>query len=136
MRAASSNRELPAHGRRFRKILGISYKDHITDETVRTIIQQAIGTYEELLTTVRKCKLKWYGHVSRSWDLAKTILQGTVKGGRRKGRRTKKWEDNVKEWTGLDFAKSQRAAEDREGWRMIVANSSVVPQRPQRLRDR
>ena len=28
--------------------------------------------------------LQWYGHVSRSSGLAKTILQGTVKGGRRR----------------------------------------------------
>ena len=31
-------------------------------------------------------KLKWYGHVSRSSCLAKAILQGTVRGGRRQGR--------------------------------------------------
>ena len=29
---------------------------------------------------------QWYGHVSCSSGLAKTILQGTVKGGRRQGR--------------------------------------------------
>ena len=56
----------------------------------------------------------WYGHVSRSSGLAKTILQGTVKGGRRQGRQRKRWEDNIREWTGLEFAKSQRAVENRE----------------------
>ena len=30
-------------------------------------------------------KVQWYGHVSRSSGLAKTILQGTVRGGRRQG---------------------------------------------------
>ena len=29
----------------------------------------------------------WYGHVSHSSGLAKTILQGTVKGGKRQGRK-------------------------------------------------
>ena len=43
-------------------------------------IQQAIGPLEDLLTIVKRRKLKWYGHVSRSSGLAKTILQGTVKG--------------------------------------------------------
>ena len=69
-----------------------------------------------------------YGCVSRSSGLAKTILQGTVKVGRRQGRQKKrwednigrqikkwednireqkkKWEDNIREWTGLEFAKS------------------------------
>ena len=68
--------------------------------------------------------------------MVKTILQGTVKGGRRQGRQKKKWEENMREWTGLEFAKSQRAVENRGKWRKLVAKSSVVPQRPSRLRDR
>ena len=93
-------------------------------------------TTEDLLTIVKRRKLQWYGHVSRSSGLAKTILQGTVKGGRRKGRQRKRWEDNIRKWTGLEFAKSQRAVEKREKWRKLVAKSSVVPQRPSGLRDR
>ena len=83
-------------------------------EEVRAKIQQAIGPHEDLLTIVKIRKLQWYGHVSRSSDLAKTILQGTVKGGRRQGRQRKRWEDNIREWTGLEFDKSQRAVENRE----------------------
>ena len=52
--------------------------------------------------------------LSRSSYLAKTILQGTVKGKRRQGRQKKKRKDNIKEWTGLEFAKYQRAVENRE----------------------
>ena len=60
--------------------------------------------------------------------LAKTILQGTVRGGRRQGRLKKRWEDNMRKWTGLEFAKeSQRAEEHREKWRKLVVKSSVVP---------
>ena len=54
----------------YRKILRISYKDHVTDEEVRAKIQQAIGPYAELLTTVKKRKLQWHGHVSHSSGLA------------------------------------------------------------------
>ena len=54
----------------------------------------------------------------------------------KKTRRTRKrWEDNIREWTGLEFGKSQRAVENREKWRKLIANSSVVPQQPSRLRD-
>ena len=67
----------------YRKIQCISYKDNITNEGVRAKIQQAIGPHENLLTIVKRRKLQWYGHVSRSSGLAKTISQGTVKGGRR-----------------------------------------------------
>ena len=56
---------------------------HVTNEEVHAKIQQAIGPREDLLTIVKRRKLQWYGHVFRSPGLAKTILQGTVKGGRR-----------------------------------------------------
>ncbi len=96
----------------YRKILHISYEDHVTNEEVRAKIQQAIGPHEDL-TIIRRRKLQWYGHVSRSSGLAKTILQGTVKGGRRQGGQRKRWEDNIREWTSLDFGKSQGAVENR-----------------------
>ena len=96
-----------------RKILHISYKDHVTNEEVRAKIRQAIGPHEDLLTMVKIRKLQWYGHVSRSSGLAKTILQGTVKGGRRQGGQRKRWEDNIREWTGLKSAKSQRTEKNR-----------------------
>ena len=95
------------------KILHISYKDHVTNEEVHAKIQQAIGPREDLLTIVKRHKLQWYGHVSRSSGLAETILQGTVKGGKRQGRQRKRWEDNIREWTGLEFGKSRRAVENR-----------------------
>ena len=119
----------------YRRLLNISYKDHVTNEEVRNRIQNAIGVHDDLLTMVKKWKLRWYGHTSRSSGMAKTILQGTVKGARRRGRQKKRWEDNIKEWTGMGFGDSLRAAEDREGRKGIVATSSVVPGRPPRLRD-
>ena len=79
-------------------------------------------------------KLQRYGHVSCSSGLAKTILQGTVKGGKRQGRQRKRWEDNIR--AGFEFAKSQRAVESREKRRKLVVKSSEVPRRPSRLRDR
>ena len=79
------------------KILRISYHDHVTFEGVRAKIQQAIGPHEDLLTIVKRRKLQWYGHASLSSGLAKTILQGTVIGGRRQGRQRKRLEDNIKE---------------------------------------
>ena len=98
----------------------------MTNEEVHYNIQQAIGPHEDLLTIVKRCKLQWHGHVSRSSGLVKTILQGTVKGGRRQVRQRKRWEDNIREWTGLEFAKSQRAEQGK--WSKLVAKSSVVHQ--------
>ena len=122
--------------RYYHKILRISYRDHVTNVEV---CQDPAGNWtaqkKHLLTNVKRHKLQWYGHVSCLSGLAKTILQSTVKGGRRQGRQRKRLEDNIREWTGLEFGKSQRAVENREKWRKPVAKSSVVPQRPSRLRD-
>ena len=101
----------------YRKILRISYKDHVANEEHRPKIQQAIGPHEDLMTIVNRCKQQWYGYISRSSGLAKTILQGTVKGERRQGRQKKRWEDNIRKWTGLEFAKSMGAVESRENGR-------------------
>ena len=99
----------------------------MTYKEVHNRIQNAIRVHDDLLTMVKTRKLSWYGHVSRFSGMAKTVLQGTVKGARRRGRQKKRWEDNVKEWMGIRFEDSLRAAEDREVWKGIVATSSVVP---------
>ena len=83
----------------FRKLLGISYRDHITNDAVRDRIRQAIGPYDNILNSVKKRKLKWFGHVSRSSGLGKAILQGTAQGGRRRGQQKKRWENKNAEWT-------------------------------------
>ena len=62
-----------------------------------------------------------------------TTLYGCWLG--RQGRQSKRWGDNIKEWTGLEFAKSQGAVENSEKWRKLVVKLSVVPQQPSWLRD-
>ena len=48
-------------------------------------------------------------------------------GERRQDRQRKRWEDNIRKWTSLEFAKSQRAVENREKWRKLVAKSCGAP---------
>ena len=66
----------------FHKLLSILYKGHITDEKVKAIIGNTIRPYEELLSSAKRRKLKWHGHVTRSSGLAKAILQETYLGRR------------------------------------------------------
>ena len=119
---------LAAEMRCFRKLFGISYRDHITNDAVRDRIKQAIGPYDDILTMVNKCNLMWFRHVSRSATLAKTISQGTVQGGRRRSPQKKSWENNISELTGLKFCNALREAENKSKWRERVARS-MVPQR-------
>ena len=103
----------------YRKIPHISYKDQVTNEEVRAKIQQATGSHEDLLMIVNRCKLQWYGHVSRSSGLAKTILQGTLKGGRRQGRQRKRWKTtsgNGQAWSSASPRGQWRTGKNGENW--------------------
>ena len=72
----------------YRRLLNISYKDHVTNEEVRNRIQNAIGVHDDLLTMVKKRKLRWYGHISRSSGMAKTFLQALDSERSKKERKT------------------------------------------------
>ena len=56
-----------------------------------------------------------------------------MKGIRKRGRQKKRLEDNIKEWSGMGFAISTRAAENRTRWKGNVMNSSVVPRRSSKV---
>ena len=78
--ACSREKKLTFVMRCYQRLFNISYKGHVTNKEVCRKIQAAIGEYDKLLTLVKKWKLRWFGHISKSSGLAKTILQGTVKG--------------------------------------------------------
>ena len=59
-------------------------------------------------------------------------MQDTVKGRRRQGRQKKRFEDNIRKWTGLEFAKSQRAVENRG--KMERAGCEIICGAPMTLR--
>ena len=103
---------------------------------MRTRIGNAIGPCEDFLTSVKRRKLEWYEHVTQSSGLAKTILQRTVQRGRRRGRLRKRWEDSIKEWTGLEWNILLWKAENSEEWRKLVVKSTVVPKLSAKLQDR
>ena len=69
----------------------------------------------------------------RALGLAKTVLQGTLWGGRRNGGQRKRWEDNIRNWTGLELSDVVRRAEEREEWRMLVARSCGAPTVPKNM---
>jgi exonuclease III len=119
-----------------RRLLRISYLDHKTNEYVWEKIESITGPQETIMATIKRRKLTWFGHVVRHNNLPKTILQGTVQGGRRRGRQRKCWFDNIKEWTNLQMSELLTVAQNRQEWRNLTAEVSIhSPQRPQRSRD-
>ena len=128
----------------YRRLLDISYKDHVTNEEVHRKIQAAFGEYDELMTLFKKRKLRlvwpcfkvfWFskdnptGHSERK----KKKRQTEEEVGKQYQRVDRNGLCQLKDWTGMDFASSTRAAENRTKWKGIVANSSVVPRRPSKV---
>ncbi|XP_076438559.1 uncharacterized protein LOC143277565 [Babylonia areolata] len=103
-----------------RRLLHISYKEHKTNDCVRNLVSNLVGPQEPLLATVKRWKMAWFGPVIRHNTLSKTILQGTVEGGRRRGRQRKSWSDNVKEWTKMTMPDLLTTAANRTAWSAVL----------------
>ena len=114
-----------------RRLLRISYKDHKTNDFVWDSVSGLAGPQEPLLSIVKRRKLKWFGHVTRHDSLCKTVMQGTVEGGRSKGRPRKNWMDNIKEWTGLDTPTLLEQTNNRHGWRTLSSSAALRSPRRQ-----
>ncbi|KAI8486085.1 hypothetical protein Bbelb_361850 [Branchiostoma belcheri] len=110
-----------------RRLLGISYHQHETNEYVYQQVYSLVGPQEAVMSTVRRRKLQWFGHLTRHNNLAKTILQGTLEGKRRRGRQKKVWLDNIKDWTSLTVPQILTAAQDRRTWLYSCCKVSLVP---------
>ncbi|GFR93081.1 endonuclease-reverse transcriptase [Elysia marginata] len=98
-------------------------------------MENAIGPLVDLLTIVRQRKLKFYDHTTRSSGLNKVTMQDTVNGDRKIGRPKKRWEDNIRELTGLELINTLRKADDREKWKAVVKRSSTGTRRIPNLKD-
>ena len=85
-----------------------------------------LGTYEPLLKTIKRRKLKWFGYVSRHDNLCKTIMRGSVEGTRKQVRSKSQWIDNIVKWTKLDINDLIQDVHERYGWRKRVADASSI----------
>ena len=45
----------------------------------------------------------------------------------------KRWEDNIRDWTGLELSDTVRRAEEQEEWQMLVARSCGAPTVPKTM---
>ena len=132
--AEQQRRIQPIEMRCYPKIPRISYKAHVTNKELCAKIQQAIQT------TQRPDHHK-ETHTKMVLTCLRFIRSGQNLLARHSERRkTRQAEEEVgkqhQEWTGLEFAKSQKAVESRGKWMKLSVKSSVVPQRPLCLRDR
>jgi len=91
-------------------VLGISWTEHKTNEFVLS----QMGTARELVSTVRKQKLQYFGHVIRAQNLSTHILEGRIDGKRNRGHPRRRWLDDIKDWMGRPLAECTAMARDRD----------------------
>ena len=100
-----------------RRMSGISYKDRITNEEVL----KRMKTERSLLSTIKKRKLRYFGHVKRQNGLLKQTLEGRIEGRRPRGRPRTTWVDNIEAWTGMRKYECTEACRDRAQWSVIAS---------------
>ena len=116
-----------------RKCISISYVERKTNDWVRSEINSLVGPQKPLLATVKR---RQFGHVTHHHSLSKTILQGTMEGGRRRGRQRKCWMNSIKEGTSLPVSELLTGVSYRKDWKRVSAESSPMSsRRPNRSRD-
>ena len=94
---------------------------------VHQYLQRCTGNCTGVLATASRRKLAWFGHVTRRNSLSKTILQGTLEDGRRRGPQRRCWMDNIQEWTYVPMPELLTRGSCRKGCKRISAESSIMP---------
>ena len=108
----------------YRKILSVSWTEHRTNISVARELGVKLGS---LINTIKKMKLKYYGHVTRHESLEKTILEAQICGRRSRGRPKRRWEDDITEWLGVWIHQSRHLAQDRRKFRAAVGAATSLP---------
>jgi hypothetical protein len=127
------------HFRCLRRILGISWKDRVSNLEV---LKRA--DIEDVEAMIIRHQLRWTGHVLRmdTRRIPKILFYGELAHGRRtQGGQFKRYRDNIKQHLqegGCDITRWEQIATDRPGWRTLVKQTvtRITQKRAQQTHDR
>ena len=86
----------------------------MTNNYVKEIKFNHLGKCEPLLSTIKRRKLTYFGHICRHEILTNTILQGKMEGTRGRGRPRNNWMMNINKWLKKLTSELLRKVDDRE----------------------
>ena len=100
----------------YRRILRVNWSERRTNNS----ILKEIGTQPELVDTIKRRKLSFFGHICRANGMVKDVMLGIHPARRRRGRPRIEYVDNVKNWLNARLIDAVRMTENRREWRNTV----------------
>ena len=107
----------------YRKLLRVNWTARRTNAS----IINELDTQRSLFNTIKRRKLKLFGHLTRAGGLTATLLQGCIEGTRRRGRPRRRWSDDLRDWLQMPVSQLTRNARDRRTWRRWVWDATHDP---------
>ena len=84
-----------------------------------------MGEERRLLKTIRQRQLRFFGHIVREESIEKLSLQGRVERSRSRGRQGQEFLQGLATAAGAKSVEILRLAQDRNGFRSMVANDRL-----------
>jgi hypothetical protein len=106
-----------------RRMLRISWTDKITNEEVMF----RAGVDRQLMRSIRRRQLEFFGHVMRKGALEQLVVTGKIEGRRSRGRPRTKFLDSISRTLKSDFNPTEiiHLTTDRLRWRVVTADVDI-----------
>lgn len=104
----------------YRRMLRISWVDKVRN----TEVLNQLSKQTEIINTIKKRKLEYFGHILRNskYQLLQLIMQGKIDGKRGPGRRRTSWLKNLRQWYGASTRTLFRRAVNKLQIALMIAN--------------